>query len=258
MSNKKSFPWWDVFKYYVNPTKWVSWMLGFGLASCLTLGHFDLSDPISTIGSIIGGGIGMYIFFVVPGSVIAVVCRYLTHTLPENLYKKEYIMTSQEGIEAINSTIQAFPEIYAEIVAAAMEGNTDILNERFFDDLFLEQLHTNILAITGAQLSLDDTRKYFSDWFFSQKGDDCLKVMTDAECLAAMEETMQSVGKYKEIVTAAENGDVALHNGRFYDDNFIKELQANIAMTTGARMSLSETRLYYSEWYFSKKDTLIL
>lgn len=248
------FPWWDVFKYYVNPIKWAVWMLLMGGMFCLTRGQFYLSDPISTIGSITGYGIGIYGLFVVPGSVVAVVYRNLTHTLPKNLYKKEHIMTSQECIEAINTTIRAFPEIYAEIVTAAIEGKTDILNEKFYDDSFLEQLRTNIMEITEAQLSLEETRKSFSDWYLSQNEDVHLEAMTDAECLAAMEKTMQNVSEYAEIITSARKGDIYLQNGRFYDDNFIKELQKQILVTTGARMSLAETRRYFSEWYFSQKE----
>lgn len=79
-------------------------------------------------------------------------------------------------------------------------------------------------------------------------------VMTDTQCLAAIEETMQSISDYADVTTSAKAGDKDAQQKAWSDDQFMQELQANILNTTGAQMSLEETRRYFSEWYFTQKE----
>ena len=101
-----------------------------------------------------------------------------------------------------------------------------------------------LLLLTGLNVMLGSKRVSFNH------GD----VMTDAQCIAAVENTIKSRIEYAEIVTAAKEGNRNLQNEVIFDDDFIKKFQKNILVTTGAQMSLDETRRYFSEWYFSQKE----
>lgn len=83
------------------------------------------------------------------------------------------------------------------------------------------------------------------------------EIMTEDECRAAMEETLQSVDDYTELVTAAKTGNEEARNAFLADDTKITKLQENILAITGAKFSDEEIRRYFSEWYLSKNEVVM-